>query len=206
MTTASHHNLVRQLTSTRPRAERDLAALRARLAERAEDSGLLDVAYRTLDSPLGTLLVAATPNGLIRVAYEREGLDAVLQMLAAKVSPRVLTAPRRLDPAARQLDEYFAGRRQRFDLAVDLSLAHGFRRQVLTYLPAIAYGQTASYASVAASVENPRAVRAVASACATNPLPVIIPCHRVIRTDGRVGDYVGGTDTKRRLLDLEAAA
>jgi methylated-DNA-[protein]-cysteine S-methyltransferase len=187
-------------------ADSDLPALHARLAQRAEESGLLDIAYRTLDSPVGTLLVASTPAGLLRVAYEHQGLDAVLETLSARVSPRILNAPRRLDPAARQLDEYFARRRQRFDLPVDMSLATGFRRQVLSYLPSIAYGQTASYATVAAALENPKAVRAVGSACATNPLPLVIPCHRVVRSDGEAGGYVGGPETKRRLLDLEAAA
>ena len=184
----------------------DLSALRTRLAQRAEESGLLDIAYRTVDSPVGTLLLASTTAGLIRVAYEQEGLEAVLQSLSAKVSPRILSAPRRLDPAAIQLDEYFARRRQRFDLPVDLSLATGFRRQVLSYLPSISYGQTASYARVAAALDNPNAVRAVGSACATNPLPLVIPCHRVVRSDGQAGEYIGGPNTKRRLLDLEAAA
>ncbi len=187
-------------------ADADLSKLRTRLAQRAEEGGLLDVAYRTVDSPIGVLLLAATPAGLIRVAYEREGLEAVLLNLSARVSPRVLNAPRRLDPAAHQLDEYFTRRRLRFDLPLDLSLASGFRRQVLTYLPAIAYGQTASYAAVAAAVDHPKAVRAVGSACATNPLPLVLPCHRVVRSDGRAGDYLGGPETKRRLLDLEAAA
>jgi len=181
-------------------------ALRARLAERAERAGLLDVAYRTLDSPVGTLLLAATPTGIVRLAYEREGLDEVLMQLAAKVSPRIIAAPRRLDPAVRQLDEYFAHRREGFDVPLDLSLSSGFRRRVLQHLPAIAYGRTASYAAVAAAVENPKAVRAVGSACATNPLPLIIPCHRVVRSDGGIGEYIGGAPTKQRLLDLEAAS
>jgi methylated-DNA-[protein]-cysteine S-methyltransferase len=192
--------------ATQTPTDADMAALRARLAQRAEAAGLPDVAYRTLDSPLGTLLVAATPVGLVRVAYETEGFDKVLDRLAAKISPRVLTTSHRLDPVARELDEYFAHRRQYFDLPVDLSLATGFRRQVLTYLPAISYGHTASYASVAAAVQNPKAVRAVGSACATNPLPLVIPCHRVVRSDGRIGDYVGGPASKRTLLDLEAVA
>jgi methylated-DNA-[protein]-cysteine S-methyltransferase len=185
--------------------EIDLAPLHTRLVAEAEAAGLLDVAYRTLDSPVGLLLLASTPNGLVRVAYEAEDHDAVLRGLAAQVSPRILDAPKRLDAAARQLDEYFAGRREQFDLSLDLSLSAGFRRAVLTYLPNIAYGHTASYQAVAAGVDNPKAVRAVGSACATNPLPIVIPCHRVIRSDGTVGAYLGGPDTKRRLLDLEAA-
>jgi len=184
----------------------DLATLHARLADRADGAGLLDVAYRTLDTPVGTLLLAATLTGLVRVAYEREGFEAVLENLAEKVSPRLLKSPTRLDPASRQLEEYFDRRRRRFDLPLDLALLTGFRRTVLTYLPGIDYGQTASYGAVAAAVNNPKAVRAVGSACATNPLPVVIPCHRVVRSDGAVGGYLGGTATKRQLLDLEAAA
>lgn len=187
-------------------AASDLAALHERLTAEADAAGLLDIAYRTLDTPVGLLLLASTPNGLVRVAYETEDHDAVLSALADRVSPRILDAPNRLDASARQLDEYFAGRREDFDLSLDLSLSVGFRRVVLTYLPTIAYGHTASYQAVAAGVDNPKAVRAVGSACATNPLPIVIPCHRVIRSDGALGAYLGGSDTKRRLLDLEAAA
>jgi methylated-DNA-[protein]-cysteine S-methyltransferase len=200
------HDILTLLGSIAQPSNDDLTVLRARLAQRAEEADLLDVAYRTLDSPLGTLLVAATPAGVVRVAYEIEGLDKVLDRLAEKVSARILAVPRLLDPVARQLDEYFAHSRERFDLPVDLRLATGFRRQVITYLPAITYGHTASYASVAEAVDNPRAVRAVASACATNPVPLIVPCHRVVRSDGRIGDYVGGPASKRWLLDLEAAS
>ncbi|HEX4863009.1 MAG TPA: methylated-DNA--[protein]-cysteine S-methyltransferase [Acidimicrobiales bacterium] len=187
-----------------PPAEEELATLYARLVAKAEDEGLVDVAYRTIDTPVGTLLLAATPSGLARVAYEREGLDAVLRSLAGKISPRVLRAPRRLDEAARQLEDYFFGRRTAFDLPLDLSLPAGFRRSVLAYLPAIRYGETASYQSVAAAVHNPKAVRAVGTACATNPLPVVIPCHRVIRSDGQLGAYLGGPEIKHKLLELEA--
>jgi methylated-DNA-[protein]-cysteine S-methyltransferase len=183
----------------------DLGALHSRLVAEADTAGLLDIAYRTVDTPVGTLLLAATPDGLLRVAYQQEDLDKVLAELAAKVSPRVLEAPRRLDDAVRQLEEYFAGDRHRFDLPLDLSLSSGFRRRVLSYLPDIAYGHTASYQGVASAVDNPRAVRAVGSACATNPLPLVIPCHRVIRSDGMIGSYLGGADTKRQLLELEAA-
>jgi methylated-DNA-[protein]-cysteine S-methyltransferase len=187
-----------------PPTDDDLAALRARLATRAEEAGLLDIAYRTLDTPVGVLLLAATPTGLVRVAYEREGLDDVLERLAAKLSPRVLQAPKRLDEVTRQLEEYFAGRRHRFDVTLDLSLSSGFRRSVLSYLPAIGYGRTASYQAVATAVHNPRAVRAVGTACATNPLPLVIPCHRVIRSDGQAGAYVAGPEIKHQLLNMEA--
>ena len=186
--------------------EADLAALHARLAERAAADGVLDVAYRTLDTPVGTLLLAATEAGLVRVAFPIEGHDEVLQALAARISPRVLRAPARLDAAAHEIDEYFAGRRRSFDLPLDYSLSSGFRREVLARLPGIGYGQTASYATVATTVGSPRAFRAVGTACATNPLPVIVPCHRVIRSNGDIGPYRGGPDAKRFLLDLEAAA
>ena len=189
-----------------PIKETHLRALRHRLAEDAESAGLLDVAYCTIDTPVGTLLLAATALGLIRVAFDSEGLDAVLGVLAADVSPRILNAPKRLDGAARELDEYFAGQRHTFDLPLDLSLSKGFRRAVLGYLPDIGYGQTASYGAVAAAIGNPKAVRAVGTACATNPLPVVVPCHRVIRADGQVGAYRGGPQAKRVLLSLEAAA
>jgi methylated-DNA-[protein]-cysteine S-methyltransferase len=182
-----------------------LTTLHDRLADRAAAEGLLDVAYRTVDSPVGTLLLAATPLGLTRVAYEREGHDAVLSRLAEQVSPRVLHAPARLDGAARELDEYFAGRRRVFDLPLDMRLAHGFRRTVLTHLRDIAYGSTESYAVVAAAAGSPAAVRAVGTACANNPLPLVVPCHRVVRSVGSSGQYLGGPEVKRQLLSLERA-
>jgi methylated-DNA-[protein]-cysteine S-methyltransferase len=182
-----------------------LARLDRRLEQRATEAGLLDVAFRTIDSPVGPLLLAATPLGLVRVAYQREGHDAVLQALASKISPRILAAPRRLDEAARQVEEYFAGRRTSFDIALDLRLSAGFRRTVLGHLAAISYGHTESYAEVAAATGHPGAVRAVGSACATNPLPVVVPCHRVVRSDGSLGGYLGGLEVKRTLLELEAA-
>lgn len=190
------------LTPAEPAA---LARLHERLIDEAQRSDLLDVAYRTIDTPVGRLLLAATGQGLVRVAYEREQHEAVLTRLSEQISPRILSAPGRLDDAARELDEYFAGRRRRFDLRLDLRLARGFRREVLTHLRAIDYGSTASYAQLAAAAQNPAAVRAVGTACATNPLPVVIPCHRVVRSDGSVGQYVGGAEAKRALLSLETA-
>lgn len=183
-----------------------LARLRARLANSAAAEGLLDVAYRTVDSPIGPLLIAATGTGLVRVAFAAEGHDHVLQDLADRLSPRLLRAPHRLDAAARELDEYFAGTRRAFDLDLDWSLARGFRAEVLHHLPEIAYGRTASYAAVAELAGRPRAVRAVGTACATNPLPIVVPCHRVVRSDGSLGGYLAGPDAKATLLSLEAAA
>jgi methylated-DNA-[protein]-cysteine S-methyltransferase len=197
---------VRDLLEAYPDAtEAELRRLHDRLADTADVRGLLDVAYRTLDTPVGTLLLAATETGLIRVAYETEGHDRVLAVLAARVSPRILNAPKRLDAAAREIDQYFTGMRRGFDLPLDFSLSKGFRRLVLDHLSNIAYGHTASYAAVAAAAGNPRAVRAAATACATNPLPVVVPCHRVVRSDGSVGGYVGGPAAKQILLRLEAA-
>jgi methylated-DNA-[protein]-cysteine S-methyltransferase len=180
--------------------------LHARLAAEATAAGLLDVAYRTVDSPVGQLLLAATERGLLRVAYAREDHDRVLEDIAEAVSPRILAAPARLDVAARELDEYFAGRREAFDLVLDFQLTQGFRRDVLAHLPSIGYGHTESYAQVAAAAGKPNAVRAAGSACANNPLPVVVPCHRVIRSDGSFGGYVGGLEAKQFLLRMEAAA
>ena len=181
----------------------ELDRLHERLITSAAAEGTLDVAYRTIDSPLGPLLLAATEQGLVRVAYELEDHDSVLQTLATRVSPRILRAPGRLDEPARQLDDYFAGSRHAFDLPVDLRLATGFRRQVLDHLRTIGYGRTESYTAVAAATGRPRAVRAVGSACATNPVPVVVPCHRVLRSDGSLGGYIGGLGAKRTLLALE---
>ena len=198
----STDNVFAALPETDPGAQ---LRLQARLAASAADAGILDVAYRTLDSPVGTLLLAATEKGLVRVAYASQDHDAVLAELADRVSPRVLRAPGRLDVAAHEIEEYFAGRRHLFDLPLDLRLSSGFRRTVLDHLSDIGYGTTASYAAVAASAGNPKAVRAVGTACAMNPLPVVVPCHRVVRSDGTMGQYAGGTDAKRALLALEAA-
>jgi methylated-DNA-[protein]-cysteine S-methyltransferase len=182
-----------------------LARLHQRLERNADTEGVLDVAYRTIDTPVGTLLLATTTVGLVRVAYDVEGHDAVLAGLATEVSPRILRAPARLDSVARQIDEYFAKRRTVFEVQVDLRLAEGFRRNVIEHLRDIGYGHRESYATVAAAIGHPRAVRAVGTACAHNPLPVVIPCHRVVRSDGSTGSYVGGPLAKSRLLDLEAA-
>ena len=182
-----------------------LRRLHRLLEQRAGVDDLLDIAYRTVDSPIGPLLLAATPAGVVRVAFDIEGHDAVLGALADGVSPRVLLAPARLDPVARELDEYFAGRRHEFDVPVDLSLAHGFRREVLHQLTLIPFGERASYADIARAAGSPRAVRAVGTACATNPVPLVVPCHRVVRSDGAMGNYRGGPEAKRALLELESA-
>jgi methylated-DNA-[protein]-cysteine S-methyltransferase len=179
--------------------------LHGRLVEAANQAGLLDVAYRTIDTSLGLLLLAATEAGLVRVAYALEDHDRVLEQLALRISPRVLRAPARLDRAARELDEYLTGRRRSFDLPLDFQLSTGFRRTVLRQLPQIGYGSTASYAAIALAAGNPKAVRAVGTACATNPLPLVVPCHRVVRSDGTLGQYLAGPEVKQTLLSLETA-
>jgi methylated-DNA-[protein]-cysteine S-methyltransferase len=204
---SAHQSVTSMLFTSLPEVDEDTQRrLHDRLVADAGAAGMLDIAYRTFDSPVGSLLLAATEKGLIRVAYDAEGHDAVLEQLAGRISPRVLLAPARLDPVARELDEYFTGSRTGFGLQLDWRLSSGFRRTVLAQLTDIAYGSTASYAAVAAAAGSPQAVRAVGTACAKNPLPVVVPCHRVVRSDGAIGEYVGGTDAKRTLLALESAA
>ena len=181
----------------------DLDRLHETLVARAADDGLLDIAYRLVDSPVGSLLLAATEQGVVRLAFDVEGHDAVLADLAERISPRVLRAPRRLDETARELDHYFEGRRRQVDVPLDLRLLTGYRREVVTALPRIAYGHTATYAAVAELTGRPRAVRAVGSACANNPVPLLLPCHRVVRSDGSEGGYRGGPEAKHLLLHLE---
>lgn len=197
--------LVEDLLRASRLTDEEVPQLQGRLAAEAERRGLLDVSYCTVDSPAGSLLLAATDVGLVRVAFAGEDHIAVLARLADGISPRILRAPSRLDAVARQLDEYFAGHRRRFELALDFRLSRGFRRTVLDRLCEIPYGATASYAAIAAAAGSPAAVRAVGTACATNPLPLVVPCHRVVRSDGSVGQYGGGSGTKRALLALEAA-
>jgi methylated-DNA-[protein]-cysteine S-methyltransferase len=202
----TNHELAADLTRLYYPTPEHLGRLGGRLAAAAQDEGILDVAYRVVDSPVGSLLLAATEAGLVRVAYASENHETVLQVLADRISPRVLNAPARLDTAARELDEYFDGQRRGFDVALDWRLSAGFRGTVLHHLPEIGYGHTATYAAVAQLAGNPRAVRAVGTACATNPLPIVVPCHRVVRSDGGMGGYLGGVEAKRTLLTLESAA
>lgn len=175
------------------------------LALRADAAGTLDVAYAGVDSPIGPLLLAATPAGVVRVAFAREGDEAVLEELSRRISPRVLEAPARLDRARRQLDEYFAGARTAFELPLDWRLSKGFRGRVLHAIAAIPFGHTGTYRGVATAAGTPNAVRAAGTACATNPIPIIVPCHRVVRSDGTMGRYGGGEAAKRTLLEHEHA-
>jgi methylated-DNA-[protein]-cysteine S-methyltransferase len=180
---------------------------RRKLAERAAEAGLVDVAFERHDSPLGPLLLGATEQGLVRVGLPAEGEDAVLEELAARISPRVLRTPREaVTLARRELDEYFAGRRRSFDVPLDWRLTQGFRRAVLRATARIPFGRTASYREVATRAGSPAAFRAAGSALAANPLPILVPCHRVLPAGGGLGGYRGGVEAKARLLHLEGAA
>ena len=174
------------------------------IAERADAEGLLDVAYAIVDSPLGPLVAAATPRGLVRLAYTGSRSESeVLEDLAARLSPRILEAPGRLDQARRELGEYFEGERKGFDLPLDWSLTRGFTGKVLRQTARIGFGKTSTYAEVASRAGSPRAVRAAGNALGANPLPVVVPCHRVLRTGGALGGYTGGIERKQFLLRLE---
>ena len=182
---------------------RDAATAAARFAETAAESGALDVGYATVDSPFGPLLLAASARGLLRLAYPDEPVDALMAELAEEISPRILEAPGRLDPLRRQLDEYFAGSRRRFEFPIDWRLVHGFGRDVLRVTAHIPYGEVSTYGDVAVRTGRPKASRAVGNALGANPMPIVIPCHRVVRTGGGLGGYTGGVQRKKRLLALE---
>jgi len=183
--------------------------LNRRLTQQAEREDILDLAYRVVESPVGDLLVVTSTAGLVRLAFDLEGHDDVLFALADEISPRLLASAARTDEVARQLDGYFEGRLQQFEVPVDLRLAKGFRREVLVHLSDIPYGSTASYGQVARMTSSPQAARAVGTACAHNPVPIVVPCHRVIRSGGSLGNYLGnylgGPDVKVTLLELEGA-
>jgi methylated-DNA-[protein]-cysteine S-methyltransferase len=194
-------------SALRVRVDDEAAADAAeRAAERAAEEGLADVSYTTLDSPIGKLLVASTERGLVRVSFHDEQHDDVLNDLVVRISPRVLEAPAQLDPVRRELDEYFEGERRSFDIPLDWRLTHGFRAKVLHRLyEDVPYGETASYTEMAVAAGSPRAYRAAGSACGSNPMPVVVPCHRVLASGGGLGGYGGGLEMKRYLLKLEGA-
>jgi methylated-DNA-[protein]-cysteine S-methyltransferase len=183
----------------------DAARAMTRFRERAASEGLLDVAYATVDSPLGTLTVAATPRGLVALGLPNRAPEDVAQELASRISPRVLEAPARLDPVRRELDLYFARELHDFDLPLDWQLSRGFRLEVLRQTARIPYGSTLSYKQIAARAGSERAVRAAGSALGANPIPIVVPCHRVLRTGGALGGYGGGLPMKESLLRLEGA-
>ena len=197
-------DIERVLARTAPRPPEEASATAARaVVSRAEREQLIDVAYSAVDSPVGRLLVAGTPRGLVRVAFDPD--DQVIEELAAQLSPRVLEAPGRLDEVRRELDEYFEGRRVHFDLPVDWALTRGFFRRVLQVTAGIDYGRVETYSEVASRAGSPRAVRAAGNAVASNPVPIVVPCHRVVRTGGALGGYGGGIERKEFLLSLEGA-
>lgn len=185
------------------RSQNEINEIKNRAVERAVDAALVDIAYTETDSPFGILIIAATGQGVVKLGLPNQDRDQVLEDLADRVSPRILAVPKRFDAARRQLDLYFEGRLQDFDLGLDWRLTSGFRREVLRHTAEIPYGETLSYAEVAAEAGSPLAHRAAGSALASNPIPIIIPCHRVLRSGGGLGGYGGGLDLKRRLLALE---
>jgi methylated-DNA-[protein]-cysteine S-methyltransferase len=200
-------DLERALARTAPDPDPDAATAAARrAAERAGADWQADVAYALEPSPLGDLLVAVTPRGLVTLGYEDGRLEALLDRLADRVSPRVVEAPARLDPVRRELDEYFAGTRRAFDTPVDWRLTQGFTRRVLRATARIPYGGASTYRDVATRAGSGRAVRAAGNALGANPIPIVVPCHRVLRTGGALGGYGGGVERKRFLLELEGAA
>jgi methylated-DNA-[protein]-cysteine S-methyltransferase len=186
-------------TTKSPTLAKNLEAVR----ERAAAEGLLDVAYATADSPFGTLLLAKTPQGLVRLGLPNEDPDELLADLAGRISPRVLEAPAGLDEERRELDDYFAGRRHVFELPIDWQLSHGFLLRARHGIAAIPYGETRTYTDLARGAGNERAVRAAGSACSRNPIPLVVPCHRVLRSDGSLGGYAGGLEMKEELLKME---
>jgi methylated-DNA-[protein]-cysteine S-methyltransferase len=181
------------------------AQLKQAVVERAADDGLLDVAYASVESPFGPLLLAATRRGVVRIGLPSQDSDRLLDELVVRVSPRVLEAPRRLDELRRELDLYFEGRLRDFDLPLDWRLSRNFRRRALRAVARIPYGRTRTYTQVASSAGNARAVRAAGSACGSNPIPIVVPCHRVLRSGGGLGGYGGGLPMKEALLELERA-
>ena len=188
-----------------PAGTTDTAAAVRRATERAAAEGVVDVSYAQVDSPLGRLVAATTGQGLVRLAYEdfNGGLDEVLGHLAVRVSPRIVESPARLDDVRRQLDEFFDGRRQAFDVGIDWALTSGFTRRVLQATHAIPFGSVSSYRDVAVEAGSPKATRAAGNALSANPIPIVVPCHRVLRTGGGLGGYTGGLEKKEALLRLE---
>jgi methylated-DNA-[protein]-cysteine S-methyltransferase len=183
----------------------DLGGLSAAVGRRAREEGLLDLVYAELDSPLGDLLAVSTPRGLVHLGYPNRSVDSQLEALSARISPRILEAPDDLDSLRRELDEYFAGDRRHFEVRLDWQLTSGFVQEVLRQTARIPFGETRTYGEMAASAGNPRAFRAAGSALGANPIPIVVPCHRVLRRGGALGGYGGGLDVKRQLLTLEGA-
>ncbi|MFI4991510.1 MAG: methylated-DNA--[protein]-cysteine S-methyltransferase [Solirubrobacterales bacterium] len=183
----------------------DAAMAAQRLSDRLAEQGLADISYAPVDSPFGELLLAASDRGLLRLAFPEEDAEDVLERLAARVSPRIVQAPAQLDPVRRELDEYFAGRRRSFELALDWTLVGPFGRRVLGAASRIPYGKVLTYTEIAAEAGSPRGSRAAGNALGANPIPIVVPCHRVLRRGGALGGYAGGLPRKQFLLELEGA-
>lgn len=198
--------LERRLAAGAPGTALDLDRLRAGIIRRAAEEGLIDVAYGAYDSPVGALTVMVTNRGLVRVSYPGDGIAGQLEELADRVSPRILESPRRTDEVRHQLDEYFDGVRRSFDLRIDWRLVGGFAREVLAVTSAIPFGSVSTYGEVAARAGSPRAYRAAGNALGSNPIPIVVPCHRVVHAGGGLGGYAGGLDRKRYLLNLEGSS
>jgi methylated-DNA-[protein]-cysteine S-methyltransferase len=199
-----HDDEVRDVARLLTRAPARSTAPPPPIADAAAAAGLLDVAYAMLDSPVGRLLVARTPVGLARIAYiDGDVEESVLSELASRISPRLLAAPRQLDDPRRELDQYFHGRRRSFEIPLDLRLMTDFARRVLTATAAIPYGSVSTYREVATRAGSPRGSRAAGNALGSNPLPIVLPCHRVLHSGGGLGGYTGGLDRKRLLLGIE---
>ncbi len=200
---------IERLLRSDPQTQRETslqaASAARRLTGRIAAEGLADVGYAPVDSPFGTLHAAVTRRGLVRVAFPEERTEEMLERLAQRVSPRIVEAPRLLDPLKHELDEYFAGERRRFDLALDWTLIGPFARRVLETTAAIPYGGYLSYTEVAAEAGSPRGARAAGNALGANPIPIVVPCHRVLRSGGALGGYGGGLERKQYLLELEGA-
>jgi methylated-DNA-[protein]-cysteine S-methyltransferase len=183
----------------------EAGAAARRVSERAAAEGFADISYAPVDSPFGTLHAATTKRGLVRVAFPEESVESVLERLAQRLSPRIVEAPASLDPVKRELDEYFAGRRRAFDIPLDWSLIGPFGARVLHVTSEIPYGGVLSYTEVATEAGSPRGSRAAGNALGANPIPIVIPCHRVLRAGGALGGYGGGLERKQWLLELEGA-
>jgi methylated-DNA-[protein]-cysteine S-methyltransferase len=196
-------DLERRLSAPLVASALDLEGLRAELARRAASDGVLDVAYGFADSPLGPLTVVVTGRGLVRLSYAHESVDEQLDEIATRISPRILASPERTDAVRRQLGEYFAGDRRRFDVPIDWRLVQGFSGNVLRATARIPFGAVSSYREVAAEAGSPNAYRAAGNALGSNPIPIVVPCHRVLHSGGGLGGYTGGLERKEYLLRLE---
>jgi methylated-DNA-[protein]-cysteine S-methyltransferase len=187
------------------RAADDSRLAAARLADRATAEGLVDVALATMDSPVGELLVAVTPKGLVAIAFDDDNLERVVARLAREVSPRVMEAAAPTDEARHELEEYFGGQRNRFDLSLDRRLMGPFAQKVLRATSRVGFGELATYGDIAARIDRPHAARAVGRALGSNPIPIVVPCHRIVGADGSLTGYAGGMSRKETLLRLEGS-